>query len=157
MMTTTLMALLGCGSSDLGKVTGRVVQDGVARGFQAPESLNILFSSISNETPMSYSASVLPDGTFYADRNDGTGRGIPEGEYLVTIDVNSLLIQDPKAKPLQASASIESPDVMYPQPSPDLKKRLSQASCTVEVHPRTSAQLIVDLGKGTISTQSGSN
>ncbi len=147
---------VGCGRKDLGSVVGRVVQDGSPRGFQSPESMSVRFSTESHVPPRMFAATVHPDGAFRVDLNDGTGRGVPEGRYIVTIDTDGLLIKDPKAKeiPELLPNGQPNPDARYPRPGRELKVKLGRASCTVEVLRGKTLELLVDLDQGTIAEQS---
>jgi hypothetical protein len=146
----------GCGRRDLGGVVGRVVQGGQARGFQPPESMIIRFASQSADSPRLFSATVRGDATFRGDLNDGSGRGIPEGRYTVSIDVDGLLIKDPTQKsiPELLADGEPNPDARYPRPGRELRATLSKASCSIEVLRGRTLSLLVDLDQGAISSQS---
>lgn len=137
----------GCGRTDLGYVGGQVVAGGSPRGFQSPENMRVTFSIEETGLPRSYIACVKADGSFSVDMNDGSGRGIPGGTYVVAIDTNGLLMRATGA----GRAPIQDEGNEYPQPDPRMIRKLKNASCTVEVTPRKRIFLTVDLDAGTIS------
>lgn len=138
--------VVGCGRMDLGHVRGEVVGNGERRGFQHPEMMNVTFSMDDANIPRGYTTPVKADGTFSVDMNDGTGRGIPEGKYVVAIDVSGLLMKAPGA----ASKTSQDGGNEYPRPSPDVIRRLKNAKCTIELKRRRNVYLVVDLDNGTI-------
>lgn len=142
---------LGCGRTDLGYVRGQVVAGGSPRGFQSPENMRLTFSIDETGLPRSYIACVKADGSFSVDMNDGSGRGIPGGTYVVAIDTNGLLMRDPGA----GRTAIEGEGNDYPQPDPRMIRKLKNASCTIEVTPRKRIFVTVDLDTGTISEAAG--
>ena len=86
-------AAAGCGRRDLGFVRGQVVSNGGPRGFTLPEMMNVTFSMDDAKIPRAYTTPVRADGSFQVDMNDGSGRGIPNGAYVVAIDTNNLLMR----------------------------------------------------------------
>lgn len=139
--------IIGCGRRDLGGISGKVVSAGAARGFTPPESMSLVFVTRNGNIPMSYSASVRPDGSFAVDMNNGTGRGIPQGAYDVTINVNDLLMRMPDAR---AKNELDQ-DYDYPRPSKEIKNRLARAKCSVTLKAGARLSLLVDLDAGSIT------
>lgn len=145
-----LLVAIGCGRWDLGGVRGQVVSQGKPRGFTPLETMNLTFSTELNSIPRTYIARVKTDGTFVADLNDGSGRGIPFGTYKVGVDVGSVIINE-AAGPAGSSGTASTPGGdAYPTPSPSVVKRLRGAECTIEVTAGTPRMLVVDIDNGTI-------
>jgi hypothetical protein len=80
-----LLVLSGYGGN-LVRVTGQVVENGQPRRLEPGESVQVEFVSVGN-SPRPLSLGIFPnrDGAFSADRNDGTGAGIPPGQYKVRL------------------------------------------------------------------------
>ena len=158
-LQTTLVAAIclmfvlpGCGRRDLGAVTGVVLSDGKPRGFRVPESMRITFSNSDPKMPLGFLTPVRENGSFTVDMNDGTGRGIPAGTYVVEIDVNSLRMRPSGAntgsgKPVGGEGDADD----YPQPSAAIMSRLQKAKGSVTVTPGKSVRLVIDLDQGTIT------
>jgi hypothetical protein len=81
-----LLVLSGCGGI-LVRVTGQVVESGQPRRLEPGESVQVEFVTVGN-SPRPLSLGIFPnrDGTFSADQNDGTGAGIPPGQYKVRLN-----------------------------------------------------------------------
>lgn len=144
--------LSGCGRRDLGAVTGVVLSAGKPRQFRLPESMKITFSNSDPKMPLGFLAPVREKGSFTVDMNDGTGRGIPAGTYVVEIDVNSLRMRPSVAntgseKPVGGEGDVDD----YPQPSAAVMSRLQKAKQSVTVTPGKGVRLVVDLDEGTIT------
>ena len=148
----TMFVLPGCGRRDLGAVTGVVLSDGKPRGFRVPESMRITFSNSDPKMPLGFLTPVRENGSFTVDMNDGTGRGVPAGTYVVEIDVNSLRMRPSGAntgsgKPVGGEGDADD----YPQPSAAIISRLQKAKSSVTVTPGKSVRLVIDLDQGTIT------
>ncbi len=147
-----VFVLPGCGRRDLGAVTGVVLSDGKPREFRLPESMKITFSKSDPKMPLGFLTPVRENGSFTVDMNDGTGRGIPAGTYVVEIDVNSLRMRPSgtntgSGKPVGGEGDADD----YPQPSAAIMSRLQKAKGSVTVTPGKSVRLVIDLDEGTIT------
>ena len=82
-----LLVFAGCGDRNLVAVTGQVVENGAPRHLEPGESIQVEFLT-ADEGSRSLSLGVFPkpDGSFVADMNDGSGRGIPPGKYKVKLN-----------------------------------------------------------------------
>lgn len=113
--------------------------------------MSLTFSTEINSIPRTYLARVGVDGTFVADMNNDTGRGIPFGTYEVAIDPTSFHISD--ASPPGNSSG--SPAANDNSPTPGSRsaavKRLLAARCTITVAARKTCTVVVDVDNGTIS------
>ena len=147
-----MCVLSGCGRRDLGAVTGVVFSDGKPREFRLPESMRITFSNSDPKMPLGFLIPVRENGSFTVDMNDGTGRGIPAGTYVVEIDVNSLRMRPSGAntgsgKPVGGEGDADD----YPRPSAAIISRLQKAKSSVTVAPGKGVRLVIDLDEGTIT------
>ena len=80
------VAPAGCGNR-LVRVTGQVVENGQDYRLGDGETIQIDFSTADNAyPPLSLGTFVRKDGTFVVDMNDGTGRGLPPGEYRIRLN-----------------------------------------------------------------------
>ena len=140
-------AAAGCGRRDLGFVRGQVVSNGGPRGFTLPEMMNVTFSMDDAKIPRAYTTPVRADGSFQVDMNDGSGRGIPNGAYVVAIDTNNLLMRPAGG----GAAAAEGEGNEYPRPAPEVIQKLKRAICKVEVARGKGLSLVVDLDGGTIT------
>jgi hypothetical protein len=82
-----LLALTGC-SSNVVRVTGQVVENGQPYELQGGECVQIDIVSADPDMypPLALTTYSKPDGTFAADPNDGTGRGLPPGKYKLKLN-----------------------------------------------------------------------
>ena len=147
-----VFVLPGCGRRDLGAVTGVVLSDGKPREFRLPESMKITFSKSDPKMPLGFLTPVRENGSFTVDMNDGTGRGIPAGTYVVEIDVNSLRMRPSGAntgsgKPVGGEGDADD----YPRPSAAIISRLQKAKTSVTVARGKGVRLVIDLDEGTIT------
>lgn len=152
MLVLAAATATGCGRTDLGFVRGMVVSAGAPRGFALPEMMNVTFSMNEAKIPRAYTTPVRADGTFSVDMNNGSGKGIPYGSYVVAIDTNNLLMRGGAA----AKAAAEDEGNEYPRPAADVLQKLRKATCTVEIAAGKGLSLVIDLDAGTIA-QEGSH
>lgn len=124
----TAALLGGCGGGNLVRVTGQVVENGEPVRLADGESVQIDFQTADGAyPPLALGAYARPDGSFAADMNDGTGRGLPPGKYKVRLNSEGTSIKQ-KVNP-----------------------KLFKESLTLEVGSGASLRLTVDLAKGTIT------
>jgi hypothetical protein len=123
-----LVALAGCGGSNLARVTGQVVENGAPVQLSPGESVQIDFATADGAyPPLALGVFVKKDGTFIADMNDGTGAGLRPGKYKVRLNGESTSIKK-KVNP-----------------------KLFKEAVTVEAGLGTPVRLTIDLTAGTIS------
>jgi hypothetical protein len=123
-----LPALAGCGGGNLVRVTGQVEENGVPRHLGTGESIRIDFTSADNAPrPLSLGIFAKRDGSFVADMNDGSGRGIPPGQYKVKLNRESTSL---KTK---------------------VNSKLFKESYPLEVVPGAPIHLTIDPAAGTIA------
>ena len=122
-----LLVLSGCGGS-LVRVTGQVVENGQPRRLESGESIQVEFVTVGN-SPRPLSLGIFPnrDGAFSADRNDGTGAGIPPGQYKVRLNHEGTSV---KTK---------------------VPGKLFKESYSLDVMPGKAVHLTIDLTAGTIT------
>jgi hypothetical protein len=85
-----LAALPGCGGEPLARITGQVVANGAPRALSPGESVQIDFATADNAyPPLALGIFAKRDGSFVADMNDGSGRGVPPGRYKVRLNGES--------------------------------------------------------------------
>lgn len=83
----------GCGSP-LASVSGQVVADGQPLALADGESVQLDFSTADGAfPPLALVAYVRRDGSFVADMNDGTGRGLTPGKYKVRVNSESTVLK----------------------------------------------------------------
>ncbi|MBV9124932.1 MAG: hypothetical protein JO112_16380 [Planctomycetes bacterium] len=120
----TWLTLAGCASK--GYVTGQVVDNGQPFSIPKGETLGVIFNSTDAAGKTSALVTyVQPDGTFAAESGDNSN-GLPPGNYKVRLNGDGPTIRSKMQK----------------SPSLDLK-----------VDKGAKIKLIVDLSKGTITTQ----
>jgi hypothetical protein len=124
-----MVVLSGCGNRQLVRVTGQVVENGVPRHLDPGESVQIEFLT-ADDAPRSLSLGVFPkqDGSFVADMNDGSGRGIPPGKYKVKLNSEGSRLKSSK-----------------------INAKLLKESYPLEVTTGAAIHLTIDLAAGTIT------
>jgi hypothetical protein len=145
------LAAIGCGRWDLGGVRGQVVSSGRPRGFDRTESMRLTFSTEINSVPRAYLALVKSDGTFVADMNNDSGRGIPFGTYEVAIDPTSFQINEASSPGNSAGSPAANDNSPPPGSRSAAVKRLLAARCTLKVAAGKTSKVVVDVDNGTIS------
>jgi hypothetical protein len=88
-----LLVLSGYGGN-LVRVTGQVVENGQPRRLEPGESVQVEFVTVGN-SPRTLSLGIFPnrDGALSADQNDGTGAGIPPGQYKVRLNLEGASVK----------------------------------------------------------------
>jgi hypothetical protein len=123
-----LAGLAGCGGGDLVRVTGQVEENGEPRRLDQGESIRIDFTTADDLShPLSLGIFPKRDGSFAADMNDGSGKGLPPGRYKVKLNRESTSL---KTK---------------------VNGKLFKESYPLEVAPGAQIRLTIDLAKGTIA------
>jgi hypothetical protein len=122
-----LLALTGC-SGNLTRVTGQLVENGQPRALDEGEHVQIDFvSGADAPRPLSLGVFVKRNGSFVADMNDGSGRGILPGKYKVRLNG--------EGTSLKTKANT----------------KLFRETVPVEVAQGTPTRLTIDLSQGTIA------
>ena len=87
-VAVVLLILTGCGGSDVGRVKGRLTDNGqpvtFARGAQAAVVFELLGADGQPDRTKIYSMMLEPDGAFELRSSDGV---LPPGTYRVRLDV----------------------------------------------------------------------
>ncbi len=109
------LAALGClvlssCSSGLTKTTGQLVAGGSDYPLAAGESARVDFSTTEGTyPPLMLTMYVKKDGSFVADMNDGSGRGLPPGKYKVRMDRETTSVKDVNPKLFKEDTAIDVP------------------------------------------------
>ena len=120
------LALASC-SSGLAKTTGQLVAGGSNQPLAAGESARVDFATADGSyPPLMLTVYVKKDGSFVADMNDGSGRGLRPGKYKVRLDRESTTVKD-------------------------VNPKLFKEDVPVDVQPSAATHLVVDLKAGTIT------
>jgi hypothetical protein len=120
-----LIGLTGCGSG-LVRLTGQLVADGLPVRLGDGESVQLDFVTADGAyPPLNLGVYAKPDGSFAADMNDGTGRGLPPGKYKVKFNGEGTTLKR------------------------TVNPKLFKEAHPVEVTAGASLNLTVDLAKGT--------
>jgi hypothetical protein len=124
-----VLVLPGCGDRNLVAVIGQVVENGTPRHLDPGESIQIEFLT-ADEASRSLSLGIFPkpDGSFVADMNDGSGRGIPPGNYKVRLNSEGTKLKSTK-----------------------INSKLFKESYPLEVARNVKVRLTIDLATGTIA------
>ncbi|HEY1379156.1 MAG TPA: hypothetical protein VGF55_20305 [Gemmataceae bacterium] len=92
--TLALLGPAGCAGSNLARVTGQVVANGVPVQLDQGESVQIDFATADQAyPPLALGVFAKKDGTFVADMNDGTGAGLRPGKYKVRLNGESTSVK----------------------------------------------------------------
>ena len=120
--------LAGCGSSNLVRVTGQVLENGQEYRLAEGETIQIDFSTADNAyPPLSLGTFAKKDGSFVVDLNDGTGRGLPPGKYKIRLNGDGTSLRA-KGNP-----------------------KLFKEAHTLEVSKGASVHLTIDLATGAVA------
>lgn len=123
-----LLAVPGCGGG-LVKLTGHLEADGQPVRLGDGETVQLDFvTADAAYPPLNLGVYAKPDGTFAADMNDGTGRGLPPGKYKVKLNSEGTTLKQQKVHP-----------------------KLFKEAHPVEVTATGGLHLTVDLAKGTFA------
>jgi hypothetical protein len=113
--------------------------------------MSLTFSTTINSVPRAYLALVKSDGTFVADMNNDSGRGIPFGTYEVAIDPTSFQINEASSPENSAASPAANDNSPTPGSRSATVKRLLAARCTLKVAAGKTSKVVVDVDNGTIS------
>jgi hypothetical protein len=133
-MTLSLLVfalfVAGCGSKVV-RVTGQVVENGQPAPLTDGECIQVDLVTVdaAGKLPLSIMTFVKPDGSFAADQNDGSGRGLPPGKYLVRLNRETTVVKK------------------------TVNAKLFKEGTSVEVAAGHPVRLTIDLATGTISPQ----
>jgi hypothetical protein len=125
-----LLACAGC-SSNIVRVTGQVVENGHPSGLQTGECIQVDLVTVDSAggLPLSIMTFVKKDGSFAADQNDGSGRGLPPGKYAVRLNRETTSVKK------------------------SISSALFKNSSVIEVAAARPVHLMIDLATGTITQQ----
>ena len=120
------LALASC-SSGLVKTTGQLVAGGSDYPLAAGESARVDFGTADGSyPPLMLSVYAKKDGSFVADMNDGSGRGLRPGKYKVKLDRESTTVKD-------------------------VNPKLFKEEVPVDILPSAATHIVIDMKAGTIT------
>jgi hypothetical protein len=105
-----LLILASCSGGGLTKTTGQLVAGGSDYKLAAGEDARLSFATADGSyPPLLLMTSVHRDGSFVADMNDGSGRGLRPGKYKVRMDRETTSVKDVSPKLFKDDVLIDVP------------------------------------------------